>query len=134
MAQSDNPVELFGMYVAHVGINAKNPEEAAQIAEDFSVLMGLPARDTPASVFSGTLVETMKENGRGTCGHIGFHVDDLEAAVAWFAERGLHIDESSRKFTEDGSTRLVYFDREIGGFAVHLTTDSRLAERAVTPP
>ena len=106
MAQSDNPVELFGMYVAHVGINAKNPEEAAQIAEDFSVLMGLPARDTPASVFSGTLVETMKENGRGACGHIGFH-----------------IDESSRKFTEDGSTRLVYFDREIGGFAVHLTTD-----------
>lgn len=123
MAQSDNPVELFGMYVAHVGINAKNPEEAAQIAEDFSVLMGLPARDTPASVFSGTLVETMKENGRGTCGHIGFHVDDLEEAVAWFAERGLHIDESSRKFTEDGSTRLVYLDREIGGFAVHLTTD-----------
>lgn len=120
----DNPVELFGMRVAHVGINAKDPEDAARIADDFSVLMGLPVRDTPISVFSGTLVETMKGGGRGTCGHIGFHVDDLEAAVAWFAERGLAIDEGSRKLAEDGSTRLVYFDREVGGFAIHLTTDN----------
>lgn len=120
---NESPQELFGMRVAHFGINAKNPEEAAQIANDFSVLMGLPAYDTPISVFSGTVVETMKENGRGTHGHIGFHVDDLEAAVAWFAERGLAIDESSRKLAADGSTRLVYFDREIGGFAIHLTTD-----------
>lgn len=118
-----DPVEKFGMRLAHVGINAATPEEAAEIAGFFQTFFNLPAEDTPPSYFSGTLVETMKENGRGTCGHIGFHVDDLEAAVAWFAERGLHIDESSRKFTEDGSTRLVYFDREIGGFAVHLTTD-----------
>ena len=57
---AENPVELFDMYVAHVGINAKNPEEAAQIAEDFSLLMGLPAIETPKAVFSATLVETMK--------------------------------------------------------------------------
>ena len=32
---AENPVELFDMYVAHVGINEKNPDVAAQIAEDF---------------------------------------------------------------------------------------------------
>ena len=120
---SENPVELFGMHIAHVGVNAETPEEAARIAEEFSLLMGLPARDTPVSVFSDTLVETMKGCGRGTCGHIGFHVDDMVAAERWFAARGFEINEESRALNPDGSTRLVYFKCEIGGFAVHLTSD-----------
>lgn len=124
MAQNaENPVELFDMYVAHVGINAKNPEEATQIAEDFSLLMGLPAIETPKAVFSATLVETMKQNGRGTNGHIGFHVNDMPAAEKWFTERGFELNEESRALTPDGATRLIYFKREIGGFAIHLTTD-----------
>lgn len=117
---NENPVDLFGMYVAHVGINAEDPQQARQIAERFSLLMGLPASELPVSYFSGTLVETMKQNGRGTHGHIGFGVNDIVAAEAWFAARGFEVNEDSRVLNEDGSTRLVYFKEEIGGFAIHL--------------
>lgn len=41
--QNANPVELFGMRVAHVGINAASPADALEIAELFSTMMG-PAR------------------------------------------------------------------------------------------
>ncbi|MCF2622157.1 VOC family protein [Collinsella tanakaei] len=120
---NQNPVELFDMYIAHVGINATDPADADRIAGEFSSLMGLEARDTPVSVFSDTLVEMMKQNGRGTKGHIGFHVNDMPAAEKWFSERGLEINEDSRALNPDGSTRLVYFKQEIGGFAIHLTSD-----------
>ena len=42
--QNANPVELFGMRVAHVGINAADPADALEIAELFSTMMGLPPR------------------------------------------------------------------------------------------
>ncbi len=122
--ENENPVELFGLHVAHVGINAQNPDEAREIADLFAQLMGLPAIDTPVSFFSDTLVETMKQNGRGTHGHIGFGVNDLPAAEKWFAARGFEINEESRALNPDGSTKLVYFKREVGGFAIHLVAEN----------
>lgn len=120
---SQNPVELFDLYVAHVGINATNPEEAEKIARQLSALMGIPTVEQPPSFFAGTLVEVMKNGGRGTNGHIGFHVNNIPAAEKYFAERGLEVDETSRRFNPDGSTFLVYFKDEIAGFALHLTMD-----------
>ena len=64
--QNANPVELFGMRVAHVGINATDPADALEIAELFSTMMGLPVIETPVSYFNDSLVEIMKQNGRGT--------------------------------------------------------------------
>ncbi len=58
--------------------------------------------------------------GRGTKGHLGFHVDDIDAAEKWFEDRGFKINESSRVL-RDGKTYLVYFQEEIAGFAIHLT-------------
>lgn len=122
-SNSQNPVELFDLYVAHVGINATNPEEAEKIARQLSALMGIPTVEQPPSFFAGTLVEVMKNGGRGTNGHIGFHVNNIPAAEKYFAERGLEVDESSRRLNPDGSTFLVYFKDEIAGFALHLTMD-----------
>lgn len=120
---SQNPVELFDLYVAHVGINATNPVEAEKIARQLSALMGIPTVEQPPSFFAGTLVEVMKNGGRGTNGHIGFHVNNIPAAEKYFAERGLEVDETSRRLNPDGSTFLVYFKDEIAGFALHLTMD-----------
>lgn len=39
---SEDPVELFGLRIAHVGVNAADDAEAASIAEAFSRFMGLP--------------------------------------------------------------------------------------------
>lgn len=117
----DDPVELFGLRIAHVGINTDSPEEADRVAGLFETLMGLPASRTPVSTFAGTLVEVMNNGGRGSKGHIGFHVDDLPAAERWFAERGFEVSEATRVLAPDGSTFLVYFAQEIAGFAIHLT-------------
>ena len=118
-----NPVEAFGLHVAHVGINAASAEEAREVAELFQALMGLPPVETPVSWFAGTLVEVMSGCGRGERGHIGFGVNDLPAAERWFSERGFEINEESRALNPDGSTKLVYFKREIAGFAIHLCQD-----------
>ncbi|MBM6776486.1 MULTISPECIES: VOC family protein [Collinsella] len=120
---NENPVELFDMYVAHVGINATDPDDAKAISSEFGRLMGFTEYDTPVSLFADTLVEVMKQNGRGTKGHIGFHVNDMPAAEKWFSDRGFELNEDSRALNPDGSTRLVYFKQEIGGFAIHLTSD-----------
>lgn len=121
--QIENPVKAFGLHVAHVGINAASPEEAQQVADLFQALMGLEPNVTPVSVFADTLVEVMSGCGRGEKGHIGFGVNDIVAAEKWFAARGFEINEDSRALNPDGSTKLVYFKRQIAGFAIHLCQD-----------
>lgn len=121
--QIENPVSAFGLHVAHVGINAASPEEAREVAELFQTLMGLEPNVTPVSVFADTLVEVMSGCGRGEKGHIGFGVNDIVAAEKWFAARGFEVNEDSRALNPDGSTKLVYFKRQIAGFAIHLCQD-----------
>ena len=123
MADSTNPVEAFGLHIAHIGINAGSFEEAREVAGLFETLMGLKPHETPVSVFADTLIEVMSGHGRGTHGHMGFGVHDIVQAEAWFVGRGFEIDESSRALNPDGSTRLIYFRREIAGFAIHLVRD-----------
>ena len=98
--QNANPVELFGMRVAHVGINATDPADALEIAELFSTMMGLPVIETPVSYFNDSLVEVMKQNGRGTKGHIGFAVNDIDAAgrtsPAWSLPANIQIRSRMR--------------------------------------
>lgn len=122
---ADDPQELFGLRLGHVGINASDNDEAVAIAERFTDLLGLPGRETPISIFPNELVEVMREGGRGEKGHIGLHVDadKMADAEAWFAERGFPVEESSRRLMPDGTTRLVYFQEPIGGFAIHLTQE-----------
>ncbi|WP_072370824.1 2-dehydro-3-deoxyphosphogluconate aldolase [Thermophilibacter mediterraneus] len=125
MAASESPVELFGLRVAHVGVNESTREEAERTADAFCALLGVPRGEEPfpVSAFSGSLVEVMGNGGRGERGHIGLHVDDVDAAVAWYEARGERFDESSRRLDPAGSGRtyLIYFEREVAGFAIHLT-------------
>ena len=122
---TQNPAELFGLRLAHVGINTTTPEEAAATADALCALLGIDRGEEPfpVSSFAGSLVEVMNNGGRGEKGHIGFHVDDLPTAEAWFAARGFEVNEASRTLCPDGSGRtyLIYFKEEIAGFAIHLT-------------
>ncbi len=112
--------ELFEMTVAHVGMNAEGDNEAKAWAEEFLDFLGLETRETPASYFSGELVEIMKKNGRGAKGHIGFGVNDCEEALKYFEKRGVKAIEETKKFDGNGKCIFAYLDREIGGFAIHL--------------
>lgn len=125
MATSENPADLFGLRLAHVGVNTDSPEEASRVSDLFCALLGVGRGEEPfpVSSFADTLVEVMNNGGRGERGHIGLHVDDVEAAEEWYRARGVTFDESSRRLSPDGSGRtyLIYFDQEIAGFAIHLT-------------
>lgn len=120
-----DPVELFDLHISHIGINAATDEEVEEIVGLFSSLMGLRREvSAPISVFAGTLVEVMRPGAsRGEKGHIGFYVNDIPAALRWFGERGLEADPTLQVLNPDGSIRLVYFKRQIAGFAIHLTSD-----------
>lgn len=116
----ENPVEEFGMHIAHIGINAEDESDAVRIASLFGSLFGLVPHDTPISIFADSLVEVMKGCGRGERGHIGLAVNDIPAAEEYFKGRGLTINEESRALLPDGSTKLVYFNEQVAGFAIHL--------------
>ena len=101
-------VELFDMKVKHVGVNASGDEEAAVWAKEFLELLGLGTRDAGASYFCGAK------------GHIAFSVNDCEAALKYFEERGFKAIEETKQYDENGTLKFFYFDREIAGFAIHL--------------
>ena len=125
MTTADNPVELFDLRLAHVGINTTSAADAAATADVLCALLGVARGEEPfpVSSFAGTLVEVMNNGGRGEKGHIGLHVDDVEAAEAWYRARGVEFNEASRAMCPDDPERtyLIYFKEEIAGFAVHIT-------------
>ena len=125
MDQQDSPVERFDMHISHVGINAASREEAEEIVGLLSTLMGLERSSMASvSIFAGTLVEVMlPEAARGEKGHIGFYVNDMPAAIEWFAQRGFEVNPEAKLLNPDGSLHLIYFKRQIAGFAIHLTCD-----------
>ena len=41
MTGSDSPVELFGLRLAHIGINTNTPEDAASTADALCALLGI---------------------------------------------------------------------------------------------
>ena len=115
----EEAAKLFDMKVLHVGINAKDEEQALGWADEFLKYFDLPIKNGNSSVFSGTLVEIMKGHGRGTVGHIAIGVNDVDKAIEYFKGRGVNPIEETRK-TVDGRTTFIYFEEEIAGFAIHL--------------
>lgn len=47
MNTSENPAELFGLRLAHVGINTNTPEEAASTADALCALLGIKRGEEP---------------------------------------------------------------------------------------
>ncbi len=106
--------------LAHVGINAQNPEESRAIASLFAEIFNLPVRDGNSSTFAGNAVEVMRTPYLGKMGHIGMYTEDCEAAVKDLESRGFEADMSTAKYKPDGTLNAVYLKQEVGGFAVHI--------------
>lgn len=112
---------MLGLKLAHIGVNAQDEQEARADAIAFNELLVLDAgNDGNSSVFSGKLIEVMKGGGRGTNGHIGFSTPCIDRAVRYFEAMGIKFDESSAKRDGNGKLKAIYFEKEIGGFALHL--------------
>lgn len=111
---------ILDMKLAHIGINARNEDQARQIAAFFETVFGFEARENPSSIFSDTYVETVKTPYLGTNGHIAISTPSVERAKAYLEHKGEAFNEESAVLRPDGTLQAIYLAQEVGGFAVHL--------------
>ncbi|MBR4598758.1 MAG: keto-hydroxyglutarate-aldolase/keto-deoxy-phosphogluconate aldolase, partial [Treponema sp.] len=113
---------MHSFRVEHMGINAKNADDAASIAEGFGAY-GFAAKVGNSSIFASDQIEIMKENGRGTHGHISVLCNNVERALAYLEKFGFKPVAGTEKWmgkAEASPLKVVYLDKEVGGFAIHL--------------
>jgi len=113
-------LNLLGLGLVHVGINAENEDAAKKAANRFSALFGFQNKDGNSSIFSGDGIEVMKSPYLGKNGHIAIGTNSVLRARAFFERQGVEFNAESAKTDAKGNLLAVYFKEEIGGFAVHL--------------
>jgi 2-dehydro-3-deoxyphosphogluconate aldolase/(4S)-4-hydroxy-2-oxoglutarate aldolase len=111
---------LLGFSLAHVGINEENDINASKGVELFSRLFHFPVAEGQNSFFLGEkAIEIMKGPGRGEKGHLALATNDVRRALFYLGRQGVRPVAGTEK-EKDGKTILVYLDRQIAGFAIHL--------------
>lgn len=109
---------IQGFSFAHLGINQNDEHEASSTA-NLLAAFGFPLKPGKSSIFAGTSFEIMKSMFRGTRGHIGISCYNVERALLYLEAFGFKgVKETATQ--EKGLLKVIYLDKEIGGFAVHL--------------
>lgn len=111
---------MFGFELAHVGINTKDEADAHNVAGRLGTLFGLPTTEFPGAIFAGSLAEVIKGKFLGDMGHIGVNTPHIERALAYFKRSGVAFDESTAVYNPAGQLVAIYFEEQVGGFAMHL--------------
>ncbi len=111
---------MLGFDLRHVGINQPDAETSARTAGEFESLFGFTRTDRGGAYFSGEVVEVMKKKFYGRNGHIAVSTNDAARAAHYLQKQGAQFNWDSAGYNEDGSLRVVYLAKEIGGFAVHI--------------
>ena len=108
--------------IKHIGINTGSGQAAEELTGRLCDLFSLQrGHENDSHIFAGDLFEVMKNNNFGSKGHIALQTDDVEGAVAYFAEKGVQIRPETVRKNEQGHITFVYLDLDLDGFAVHLT-------------
>ena len=110
---------MLGFKLLHVGVNNASEEVASTESAKFATLLGQDVKVGNSSMFVGSLIEMMKNPGRGTHGHICIQTNYLDRAIYHLEKRGFAFDESSFKYNDKGELTVAYLKDEIAGFAVH---------------
>lgn len=113
-------VKELGFTVAHIGINQENVAEAKETVELLGTLFGFSVRETEGSFFVNEQFEIMKMPFLGRLGHVGIRTTDADAARTYLESKGIAFNEETANYGTDGKLRVVYFQNEIAGFAVHI--------------
>ncbi|MBU5625532.1 2-dehydro-3-deoxyphosphogluconate aldolase [Oscillibacter sp. MSJ-2] len=107
--------------LAHIGINLGSESEAQKTASQLADLFGLEIKSGSKSYFAGAMFECIRIPFRGTNGHIGLRVSNMEQALADLKAKGVQLDiDGTAEYNARGELVNVYLHDEIGGFAVHL--------------
>ncbi len=111
---------MLGARVVHIGINSENASAASTTANLFDAVLG-GVREGEKSYFAGKdEIEVMKMVGEGTMGHIAVGVTSVARAMTFYRSQGFEFREDTLTYDEKGQPKFVYFEGEMGGFAVHL--------------
>jgi len=109
-----------GFSLSHFGINSKNEGDAVKAAKFMQKLFGLQINELPHALYSGSHIEIIKAGMRGTKGHIGFKVRNIDRAMAFLTREGIALDTESAIYDKEGRIQLVYLKDELLGFAIHI--------------
>lgn len=67
-------------------------------------------------------MEIIKDDARGTFGHIAIYTPDMDAGIKYLESMGYEMDYDDIRLDENGKIRLIYIKEEINGFGIHLTS------------
>lgn len=108
--------------IKHVGINNPDEPTALKMHALLCTLFDLPrGGENDSHIFAGDLFEVMKDQRRGAHGHVALQTEDVEGAIAYFADKGIGVLEDTVRRDTEGHITFAYLDLEVGGFAFHLT-------------
>lgn len=111
---------MLNARVVHIGINSENEAAAKTTAALFENVLG-GVSEGGNSYFAGKdEIEVMKMMGEGTHGHIAVGVTSVARAMTFYRSQGFKFREDTITYDEKGQPKFVYFEGEMGGFAVHL--------------
>lgn len=109
---------VHGFSFAHMGLNQTDEAECRATVGLFGK-MGFEMKEGSKSIFAGAEFEVMKMPFRGSSGHIGIKTYNIERALAYLGRFGFAgVEETAAR--DKGKLKVIYLDKEIGGFAVHL--------------
>ncbi|MCK7485476.1 MAG: bifunctional 4-hydroxy-2-oxoglutarate aldolase/2-dehydro-3-deoxy-phosphogluconate aldolase [Bacillus subtilis] len=117
---SEAVARIHGFELMHIGVNESDEAAAATTAALLQSLFFLQSKHGNSSIFAGKAFEIMKGPYLGTHGHVGLSVNSVERALAFLKGKGIGTRPETAK-SEGGSLKVIYLDREIAGFAIHLS-------------
>lgn len=108
-----------GFTFAHLGVSADTPEECRATTQAFGSVLQ-PVTEGNSSCFASSAIEITKSTSRGKHGHIAIGTFDIERALAYLESFGYQGVPETIKRDAKGMMTMIYLDKEIGGFALHL--------------
>ena len=118
MKNINKPIFSLG----HIGINSENVENAKSTADFLANIFGFQQNEGKDSIFVEKSIEIIKSQGLGRNGHIAFYTENIDMAIKYLEEKGIKFNYESAKYNEENKIVIIYFEQEIGGFAIHLTS------------
>lgn len=111
---------MLGFKVRHIGINEENAEKASHTADLFASMFGFEKKVGNSSIFAGSGIEVMKSPYLGKNGHIAIETNYIDRAIYHLVMQGCKFDYTTKKYDKKGNMVAIYFEGDIGGFAIHL--------------
>ena len=111
--------KMLGYELGHIGINLPDTEACDTVCNDLADAFGFGIHNGETANFLDGQFEVLKHFYRGAHGHIAIRTNSVVCAAADLEKKGYQLDMSTAGYS-GGRLRIVYLEKEFGGFALHL--------------